>query len=202
MMVNSFPHEIDLDELQLTDILLEINKENASPPVVFISLSVENWEAINSSLCVLRANNLASIIFLKEPNQALNCDELSFAFTSLKKLDQLTIHNFLTLSKPFIPPFFISNIEQEAKLEKKWLTEWLLADTDTRICYYPALPWRSYIRKTINENYKFAMEFLKLIVIDDQNKLKELFLQFLEEKKKKVLCVFPKNWFSSTCPSC
>lgn len=194
-MLDNAITQIDLDIVS-ADHIKEVLEDSSR--IALLSLSVENWEIMIKAICILRSMNIAPLVVLKELTDRLEHEELYLAFTSLKNIDQLTLHNFLMLSKTIIPTSYITSIEREARLEKKWLTEWLLANTDSNVNYYPILPWRSYIRKTINENYRFTLEFLETINSSDQETLEQLLNQFLIEKQKKVLCVFPKNWMASS----
>jgi len=96
-----------------------------------------------------------------------------------------------------VSPKSVKDLQLESKIELKWVREWLMASHDPRISKYPGLPWRSFIRKIVQENFEFAENFLRLASVDseekDESAIETLFTVFLRTKKKAV-CIYPKNW--------
>src|SRR5690606_9168858 len=115
----------------------------------------------------------------------------------LRDWDQLFVENFLAVCEAWVPQEFQQALRTEAKIELKWAKEWMTAASDQRIHKYPGLPWRSFLRKIMAENYDFAMKFLELTAAaatDENVKKMVAHIQGFLEAKKKVVCVFPKRW--------
>ena len=88
-------------------------------------------------------------------------------------------------------------MQTEAKIELKWFREWLMAASDSRIHKYPGMPWRSFIRKVVGENYTFACTFLELVAstaTPENREYLQLLMKGFLESKKKFICTFPKRW--------
>ncbi|MBI4405933.1 MAG: hypothetical protein HY537_17370 [Deltaproteobacteria bacterium] len=187
------------------DIRLHLDKEDSdlslyeedSPVFVSVVASVENWEKIKDSLCKLRASNISAMLFLNHLDVDLEDEELQYVFSYLRDWDQLTLHNILQLVGDWVPQALHQALLNEAKTEMKWFREWWVASHDSRLHKYPGLPWRSFIRKIINENFEFASFFLKLAAsaatAENIQATENLVRGFLENKKK-VVCIFPKKW--------
>lgn len=161
-------------------------------PLEMVELPIGEWDKIKSALLEVRASNRCAILTLKPIEKEVSLDELSGIFDFLRDWDQLTLQNILTLYGNHIPAEFKPELVSEGKMEIMWLRQWLLASVDPRIGKYPGLPWRSYIRKSIRENYLFAENLL----YGDETNFKSLVEAYLAARKK-VLCIFPKNWNKS-----
>lgn len=197
MSIDSMP-EINVDLTQkAAEVLSGIApKNNDSHLLVNVTGSVQSWEKIKDTLCDLRAANISPILHIKG-GVALDDDEILFLFAFMRDWDQLFLHNFLEICGEWVPKEFQSVLQTESKIEMKWISEWLTANSDQRIYKYPSLPWRSFIRKIIGENYNFACVFLMLAAApateDNVSAMHDHIKAFLEAKKK-VVCVFPKRW--------
>jgi len=157
----------------------------------FITLeaSGEDTEKIRSALCAIRAANLAAVLLLKRPENQLDLEKVASLIVFLREWDQLLLHNILQLCEHLVPAEFRPAFWNESKIELKWFREWVSASQDPRIYKVPGLPWRSFIRKIVQENFEFADDLLSM----PEDNLKELLVNFLA-KKKKVVCLFPKRW--------
>lgn len=198
MSIEGIP-EINLDTLKEgSDLVQEVSGvEGKDESLVSLTASLEHFERVITSLMALRAANVSAILYLKKPELALDDDELQRLFQYLKNWDQLFLHNFLELCGDWVPENFQNALRNEAKIELKWAKEWLTASADQRIHKYPGLPWRSFVRKIIGENFQFATKFLELTAAPGTPENLELMNQHLKtflETKKKVVCIFPKKW--------
>ncbi|NBX67679.1 MAG: hypothetical protein EBR01_01800 [Proteobacteria bacterium] len=197
MSIESMP-EINVDNLQgLSEAIGSFSSgEKGDKLLVNVTGSVQSWEKIKDTLCDLRAANLSPVLHIKG-GIPLDDDEIIFLFSFMRDWDQLFLHNFLELCGEWVPKEFQSVLMSESKIEMKWISEWLTANSDQRIYKYPSLPWRSFIRKIIGENFNFAVAFLALAAApateDNVKAMHEHIKAFLEIKKK-VVCVFPKKW--------
>jgi hypothetical protein len=157
----------------------------------------EHWSRIKRGLCDLRAAGRSAVLLLKRTDAFLEDDDVLSIFAFLRDWDQFLLHNFLELCEDWVPNTYQPLLQTEAKLELKWFQEWLTASSDTRIHKYPGLPWRSYVRKVVGENYQFATIFLELTANaatpENIQAVQKHFTEFFEGKKK-VLCMFPKHW--------
>lgn len=190
--------EINVDNpTQISQAMQSITSgEPSGTFLVHVSGSVRSWEKMKETLCDLRAANLSPILHMKG-GVALDDDEITFLFTFMRDWDQMFLHNFLEICGEWVPQEFQSALQTESKIEMKWISEWLTASSDQRISKYPSLPWRSFIRKIVAENYQFAMVFLMLAAApateENVSSMHNHIKAFLEAKKK-VVCVFPKKW--------
>lgn len=195
MSIESMP-EINVDGSQQLSEVLTTFTEKESPLLVNVTGSVQSWEKIKDTLCDLRAANISPILHIKA-GVTLDDDEIIFLFSFMRDWDQLYLHNFLEICGEWVPKEFQPVLQTESKIEMKWISEWLTANGDQRIYKYPSLPWRSFIRKIIGENYNFALVFLMLAAApateENVKAMHEHIKAFLEIKKK-VVCVFPKRW--------
>ena len=148
---------------------------------------VQSWEKVRDALLACRSANLGVLYLVSPPERPLQDEELAFIIDFLVECDQLSLTNLLVLMGDKLPVPFRSQLESEAKIERKWLEEWLLAASAQEIHKYPGLPWRSFIRKIVQENGDFAESVLA-------GHLEESYLNDFLEKKKKVVCIFPKRW--------
>jgi hypothetical protein len=144
-------------------------------------------------LCSLRAANAPALVFFEKPESPPAPEVLGNILDFLKAWDQLTLHNLLQICYAWIPSSHAVALVQEANIEVKWFREWLMASHDERISKYPGLPWRSYMRKIVVENYDFATGLMKLRHSTDPAPTEALVKGFLSSKKKTV-CLFPKKW--------
>lgn len=179
-------------------ILSHIQTFEGKPiPLVILIASVESLVRVKATLNGLRALNISALLQLSPASVPLTDDELEVVFQFLLQCDQLILHNWLELCRDRVPPAYLSLLQTESKIELKWFQEWQMAASDTRIHKYPTLPWRSYIRKIVRENYKFVSAFLPLVQPETLEAngpvLQQLVRTFLDEKKK-VVCIFPKRW--------
>lgn len=171
--------------------------EGKEEALVSLTASLDQFERVVTTLMTLRAANVSAILYLKKPESFLEDEELQALFKYLRDWDQLFLHNFLELCGDWVPESYQNVLRTEAKIELKWAREWLTASADQRIHKYPGLPWRSFVRKIIGENYNFAVKFLELTAAPGTPENLELMTQHLKaflETKKKVVCVFPKKW--------
>ena len=196
MFTENNSESIFLDEIAEGEALRRQLDSMEKLPVVYLEASLQSWEKIKISLLGLRASNVPGILLLKEAPQA-SLEEIAETLIFLKNWDQLYVHNFLALCGKFLPERALKDFQQESKIELKWVREWLTASHDQRIAKYPGLPWRSFLRKIVSENYEFAENFLRFAVPESEEasetKTLELLVSFLKAKKKAV-CIFPKNW--------
>lgn len=184
--------DIHSDEELLSEISL-LEDENRS--LIYVTASFGSWNRLQSLFCALRASNFSAILLLQDRDPKLHIDEVEELFQFLRNWDQLFLHNILVLAKDWIPETFQERLRGEIKHELKWFREWFLACSDPKIHRYPTLPWRSYIRKVVAENYEFAQGVLRIAANGpaDNTELGKLLEKFLE-KKQQVLCTFPKRW--------
>ena len=195
MSIESMP-EINVDGSQQLAEVLTAFPEKESPLLVNVTGSVQSWEKIKDTLCDLRAANISPILHIKS-GVNLDDDEIVFLFSFMRDWDQLFLHNFLEICGEWVPKEFQTILQTESKIEMKWISEWLTANGDQRIYKYPSLPWRSFIRKIIGENYNFALVFLMLAAApatEENVKAMHDHIKAFLEIKKKVICVFPKRW--------
>ncbi|MBM4302915.1 MAG: hypothetical protein FJ112_01155 [Deltaproteobacteria bacterium] len=197
MSIESMP-EINVDQSQqLGEMVQSFSQSDGEVPLlVNITGSVQSWEKIKDLLCGLRAVNISPILHIKG-GVPLDDDEIIFLFSFLRDWDQLFLHNFLEICGEWVPKEFQTVLQNESKIEMKWISEWLTANGDQRIYKYPSLPWRSFIRKIIGENYQFALVFLMMAAApatDENVKAMHDHIRAFLEAKKKVICVFPKKW--------
>lgn len=198
MSIEGIP-EINLDTLaEGRDLVQEVSPAGGKEEsLVSLTATLDGFERVITSLMALRAANVSAILHLKKPEAPLEDEELGVLFKYLRDWDQLFLHNFLELCGDWVPENFQNILRNEAKIELKWAKEWLTANADQRIHKYPGLPWRSFIRKIIGENYNFATKFLELTAAPGTPENLELMNQHLKaflETKKKVVCIFPKKW--------
>jgi hypothetical protein len=197
MSIESMP-EINVDQSQqLGETVQSFSQPGREVPLlVNVTGSVQSWEKIKDLLCDLRAVNISPILHIKG-GVPLDDDEIVFLFSFLRDWDQLFLHNFLEICGEWVPKEFQTVLQNESKIEMKWISEWLTANGDQRIYKYPSLPWRSFIRKIIGENYQFALVFLMMAAApatDENVKAMHDHIRAFLEAKKKVICVFPKKW--------
>lgn len=196
MLTEKVP-QLNLDEISGTEALKEqiASFEAVDVPLVNVISTLDSWEWIGECLLSLRAANIAALLLLKGSDAELEEGQITHIISKLKNWDQLLVHNFMEICADRIPEQYRQPLVNESKFEIKWFTEWLVASSDSRIHNYPGLPWRSYIRKIVRENFDFASHFLNReqgepADIEDTQKTVRDFL----EKKKQVICVFPKQW--------
>ena len=191
--------EINADEITENAALLSelsLAEKNQTPIVTLVG-SIESWERIKTFLFASRASNVAALFLLKKPEGFLEDEEIQYLFGFLRDWDQLFVENFLSVCEAWVPQEFQQALKTEAKIELKWAKEWMTAASDQRIHKYPGLPWRSFLRKIMAENFDFAMKFLELTAApatDENVKKMVTHIQSFLEAKKKVVCVFPKRW--------
>ena len=196
MSINS--PEIDLDAHERAippEEVLEFEKRGV--PLVTLNSSADHWDKIRQVLCELRSANISAVLLLKQEDEVMEDEEITAILGFLKDWDQCLMVNLLELCSHCIPAVFLPHLQVEAKNELKWFREWLTAMGDTRIHRYPGLPWRSFVRKIVKENYEFGMQLLTLVSLpattENIQRVQTHFNAFLENKRK-VVCVFPKNW--------
>lgn len=175
---------------ELADEVLELERKNLQ--CVYVVGSLDTWEKIRRVLCVLRGGNIASLLLMTRVDSEPSKEEMQYVLSFLRDWDQLSLHNILALRNHLIPNHYDQLLRNEAKVELKWFREWLMAQHDPRLSKYPGLPWRSFIRKIVAENYSFANSLWELDGAQDSEITRTLAL-FLEAKKK-VVCIFPKRW--------
>ncbi len=190
---------LELDNFVGEDVLLSQVRSYEGKPIPLVTLvaSVESLSRVRTTLLELRSLNISALLLLTPASVPFTDDELEVVFTFLRDWDQLILNNFLELCRDRIPAAYLSLLQTEAKIELKWFQEWQIATSDTRIHKYPTLPWRSYIRKIVRENYKFATTFLPLVepeVLQANAAETQSVIQAFLEAKKKVVCIFPKRW--------
>lgn len=198
MFIEGLP-ELNVDAVMSEGELgQEISKlEETQAPLVGIQGSLAHWDQIQTAICTLRSANVSALLALRKEERPLEDDEILYVFGVLRDWDQLTLHNFLELCGDWIPQEFQEILKNESKIELKWAKEWLTATTDPRITKYPTLPWRSFTRKVMAENYKFAVKFLELAAApatEENVKAIHQHIREFVEIKKQVVCIFPKKW--------
>lgn len=190
---------LDLDQILGEEAILSQVRafEGKSIPLVTLSASVESLVRVRTTLLELRSLNISALLQLTPASVPLTDDELDVVFAFLRDWDQLILQNFLELCRDRVPPEYLGLLQNEAKIESKWFQEWQMATSDSRIHKYPTLPWRSFIRKIVRENYRFVSTFLPLVKpeVREENavQVQQVVREFLEAKKK-VVCIFPKRW--------
>lgn len=175
---------------ELGDEILELERQNLQ--CVYVVGSLDTWEKIERVLCALRGANIASLLLMTRVESEPPEEEMRYVLSFLRNWDQLLLHNILALRGRLIPNQYDQLLRNEAKVELKWFREWLMAQHDPRLYKYPGLPWRSFIRKIVAENYSFTDALWALEGAQDSEITRKLAL-FLEAKKK-VVCIFPKRW--------
>jgi hypothetical protein len=197
MSIETIP-EVNLDDWQETTLITEVSGfEQNSQSLVTLHASVGQWDKIRTTLCALRSSNISAILLLRKTDAFLEDEEILNIFAFLLEFDQLTVQNFLELCNDWVPTTYQPVLRNEAKTELKWFKEWSMASCDTRLHKYPGLPWRSYIRKIVRENYGFATNFLHLASLaatPENIQAMQTHLSSFLETKKKVVCLFPKKW--------
>lgn len=161
--------------------------------VELLDISIANMSNVFKDLCERRAKNSPVIIALK-PVENISLDEAIEVAIQLRDWDQLTLQNILALFGTKFSPEALIVLQKESRIENKCFTEWLMASHDSRINKYPQLPYRSFIRKIIKENFSFILNCLQ--IWDSENSeeaLKKVLKEFIETKKK-VVTIFPKKW--------
>lgn len=174
----------------------QVERLEAGPPsLVLLSAELGQLEALREALCTLRAANLPTVVSVRPVDRAPSKVELATTIQLLRDWDQLSLENLLSVASSWIPAKFLEPLQQEAKIESKWMKEWLRAVHDPRIAKVPGLPWRSYLRKTVGENFLFADALLERDPMGEggENEMEFLFRVFLDRKKQAVN-VFPKRW--------
>lgn len=173
--------------------------ESRPEAIVYLESDLEHFDRIRTSLCLLRAQNVSAVLLLTKSEPPLNNNELESVLPFLRDWDQLFLYNIMVLFDGWIADKFKKHIDTEIKIELKWFREWLVANQDSRISRYPGLPWRSYMRKVIGENFDFAQTLLTVggHLPPEQRKedltIENLVLAYLKSRKK-AICFFPKKW--------
>lgn len=166
--------------------------------LITVDASVAAWDTCRQCLARIRSANLPAMLRIKKGDWICELAETGYLLKALRDWDQLTLHNLLELLKEYLPQESRVCLESESKIEMKSFQEWMVAANDPRIHQYPTLPWRSFIRKVVAENYEFASDTLDILYMvgadaEHSPELKTLLDSFLNSKKK-VLCLFPKRW--------
>lgn len=189
-----------LDEYASAELLKnELDRLQEGPETVegplFIEAAIDDFEKIRESLLMLRSMNLSPLLVLRPSAVEISSEELELLINYFRHSDQLTLHNILCLFPGWLPVKFQKELEFEAKMELKWFQEWSTANQDQRLSRYPGLPWRSYMRKVIGENFDFALTLLRVgnPAERDETTLENLMKAYLKAKKK-AICFFPKKW--------
>lgn len=169
--------------------------EKKIPDLLRLEMALGDILRANALLCELRANNISVLVDLKKnEGEVLSLDQAVEAVVLLRDWDQLTLQNVLELFAERFPEKMRTKLQIESKIESKSFREWVLASQDSRIHKYPGLPWRSFIRKIVKENFSFILNCIQLWDNgSDEKDFEGLFGDFIEAKKK-VVCVFPKKW--------
>ena len=195
----AFP--LRLDEIEEANLLSEVHffetqSSTTVSALVYVESSMVNRERIQATFLTFRASNIPAILLIKPITPHPSLEALSSFFMFLRDWDQLTLHNIVQLCGDYVPEQYRSVLRTEARIEMKWFQEWLTASHDSRISKYPGLPWRSFIRKTVQENYTFAQDFLQLLTIDEGERESTLspFINDFLRNKKKAISIFPKRW--------
>lgn len=186
-----------LDEMNSEqDLMEEIDSmEKGNLYLVYIIATIKSWPLLSSAVCSLRSRNMSSLLLLTRMDESLDKDQKLTMLTMLRDWDQLILHNLMAVCSEFIPKEYDEKFRLESKTEMKWFREWLLALSDPRLHKYPNLPWRSFIRKIVSENFNFARNILleSSDAGSEDSHVQKFFSHFLDEKKK-VVCLFPKRW--------
>ena len=189
-----------VDNSQCEVLLARIDQIESHDPfsLVTLDVSVAAWQACSVVLSRIRSASLPALVKLHRNDWICETGEVAFLLKALREWDQLTVHNCLALLGDYLPKGSVAALESESKVEMKSFQEWVVAANDPRIHKYPILPWRSFIRKVVAENYEFASGVLDLVYLYGEGceasvDLVKLIESFLNSKKK-VLCLFPKRW--------
>lgn len=173
--------------------------ENRTEKIVYLESDLEHFDRVRTAVMALRAINLSPVVLLAKSEPPPNHTELEYIISYLRDWDQLFIYNILVLFDGWLPEKFKKEFETEVKIELKWFREWLVANQDARFSRYPGLPWRSYIRKVIGENFDFAQTLLNIgaNIAPEKRKddltIENIVLAYLKSRKK-AICFFPKKW--------
>lgn len=169
--------------------------EKGGDGIVYLEATLDDFERLRQALCAVRASNLSPILLLGKGNALPSVPELEAVAAFLRDWDQLFLFNLISLFEGWIPEKFIKDLTLEAKIELKWFREWLVANQDSRLSRYPGLPWRSYIRKVIGENFQLAEGLLRLGSSPERDAaaMDRLLLEHLRSRKK-AIAFFPKKW--------
>lgn len=188
--------ELNLDGVKTEAALNEkiSDLEERSARFVQLKSSVSSLPFAQKTLCAFRASGISALVMVSKP-ETLGVEELTQTISNLYEWDQLTLKNILVLCRNYLPEGAYEHLDNEARTEWKWMEEWFSASDDPRIHKIPGLPWRSFIRKVVGENYQFASELIALnrdLPEGWEEQRNSLIRNFLKEKKK-VICIFPKN---------
>jgi len=189
--------KVQLAEVERSPNLSLSESFDTTVSVVQLAVNVLNWEKIPHALCTLRASNIGAIVVLELFEDEIDDSLMPSLFAMLRDWDQLSLDNFLVLCGGYLPSESQAAFEAEAKIEMRWVREWMMASFDERFYRYPSLPWKKFIRKIVSENYDFAMRFWELALSpssEDNKRLMEDHLKLFLVMKKKAVCIFPKNW--------
>jgi hypothetical protein len=189
---------LDFDTLADTSFEETIEEfRSKTPPLCTLTCSPGSVERLKDFLCRLRAEGVAAVVVLRSTGSDLEQANALGVFEVLRDWDQLLLRNILELSIGWIPREFHEPLKLEAKTELKWFEQWQTASHDSRIHRYPALPWRSFLRKINAENFQFISDLMDLshrkATPESNRTTAALIKQFLDAKKK-TICIFPKRW--------
>lgn len=190
--------EFDLSTLKGRNLESAIKKvQSKTPPLCTLTCGAGSMDELKDVLCRLRAEGVAFLVLLKGGSELVDESETLKVFATLRDWDQLLVRNILELCIGWIPAAYHDVLRAEAKTELKWFEQWQSAAIDPRIHRYPALPWRSFLRKINAENYEFISELMELTLKpatpETQKATADRIKAFLEAKKK-TICIFPKRW--------
>ncbi len=185
--------ELRIDTLQsVEEILARVSQMETVPSqIIVITASFESLSSVKATLLSLRASDLGCVVLVQKPLEEPSFTEKQEALSMLRDWDQLLLFNVLNILSANIPDLFLSALAQEAKIEQKWFKEWVVGSQDPRMMKYPGIPWRSFIRKAVAENYTFATSVLGM-GSDQTEDFQNLVSHFLSQKKQAVN-IFPKR---------
>lgn len=172
-------------------------KDKSSHGIVYLEAELASFDRARSSLCLLRASNLSPILLLKVVEPPPTDIEIETVIPFLRDWDQLFLFNILALFQSRLPVGLLRDLEIEAKIELKWFREWLVANQDPRLSRYPGLPWRSFIRKVIQENFAFCQTLMQVEDVEAERASLENTVRGFLKSRKKAICFFPKKWSQS-----
>ncbi len=194
MSIETLERKLVIDELDSYELIREVEEiEKQKQLLVYLVGSVGAWDRIRDALMVLRSSNIAALLLFTQLEGLLTKEELEYLIAFLRDWDQLSLHNVLAVCGERIPAEYLELLRNEAKGELKHFREWLMASHDPRLHKYPGLPWRSFIRKIVAENYIFASNVGKWDVLEEPSEITRQVACFLDAKKR-VVCFFPKRW--------
>ncbi len=155
-----------------------------SSPIVILEVSLSEWASLNSALCAMRAANTGVLVKLstdkERPLGKSQCVEICH---SLRDWDQLSFGNLITLAGELVPNELKELLNDVAQHEDRILRQWLFAVQTSLHFGRLRFPWRSFIRRVVNENFDIAKKIFEEHSSEENN---EIFRQSYIQKRKVI----------------